>query len=180
MTSRFPNLPTLLKNMRDAYIPAEKTRLEADQEYTDEGPLATDPTEAPGNTPHVAEDKQQQEVRLALAPLYDAIEHMTAVGAVIGQAMENIRAIYNAPLYEEATITSTAPYVIKDHRRNHIAILLFLPQTITVFIPTMGYGTLNLNAGWNQVDYPPLTEITTTGAAFNALVYYSQDRIANA
>lgn len=179
MTSRFPNLPTLLKNMRDAYVPAEKTRLDADQEYTEKGPLATDPTEAPGNTPHVVEDKQQQEVRLALAPLYDAIEHMTAVGAVIGQAMENIRAIYNAPLYAPTQVNGT-PYIVKDNKRNHVAILVYAAQTITVNVPGMGYGTYNLSIGWNQVDFPPLTEITTTGAAFNALVYYSQDRIANA
>lgn len=176
----YPNLPAMFLNMRQAFAAPASTPQDAARAASDAGP---EPTE-PEHTAHMPENKEGQEVRLALAPIHDAIEQLTAVGALIGRSLENVKRIYDAPIYEPATLSVTNhPYVIADHQRNHVAVFVAATQTLSLMIPGVGSGiAYTLAAGWNQLDFPPLSEISvaTGGASFNGLFLYSMDRIANA
>lgn len=172
----------MVANTRRHFTPPEPEPIqEQERANSDKGPAATDPTELPGHAPHLPENKEQYDVRLALAPVYTAIEKLTEMGAVMDKALQNIKRIYDAPIYEPATFSATNhPYVVVDHQRNHVAVFVATAQTVTLNISGVGAGiSYNLASGWNQLDFPPRTEITA-GASFTALFLYSMDRIATA
>lgn len=178
-------IPKMLANMRHNYNPDPKHAIyRRDGQGAggqDKEPMPSEPTAA--ETVHMPEDKPQQEIRLALAGVHEAVEHMTALGSIVGRAVENIQRIYSAPIYETASLSNTLPaYIIHNHQRNHCAVFVGATQTISLLIPSLGtVASFNLAVGWNQLDFPPGTEITgTTSTVFSMLVLYSMDRVANA
>lgn len=174
----FPKLPAMVANMRRAYAPDKSLAVHQPADPPTDPPEPT----APDQPVHAAEGKAEQEIRLALAPLRDAMDHMTGVATVMAKVMENVKHIYDAPIYDNALIAaSNHPYIIRGLNRNHVAVFVTAAQTISLMIPTLGAGIpYTLAAGWNQLDFPPETQITTAGVGFNALFLYSMDRVANA
>ena len=176
-----PNAAKVLGNLRDAFAGNPALAHHGENAPHQDAPAPTDPTDE--HTPHMPENAVHQELRLALVPLYDHVEHMTAQGMIMARIMENIKHIYDAPLYRVALISPTNhPYVVEDVNRNHVACFVATAQAIQLQIPGIGAGiNYDLTPGWNQLDFPPLTMISTSaGAGFNALFLYSMDRVANA
>ncbi len=175
--SSFPNLA----NMRNAFNHALETVLHEPAIDTHAAP-APDPTE-PEGIHHLHPSETTAEIQLALAPINKAVTELTAVGTIIERAMRDIARIYQAPIYEPANISSTNhPYTILERHRNHVAVFVGAAQTILVLLPGVGANiSFNLLQGWNQIDFPPGTEVSTASATpFNALFLYSMDRVANA
>lgn len=184
-----PNMGSMLANMRQAHHPVDQLSVHqpvdghrTDVPHADQPqPLAVqDGDEAIKTHP---ESVAAQEIRLALSPIEQHMQHFKAAAEMLAHVMEQVAAAYKAPIWQAYTLSTTNhSYVVRDEKRGHLAAFVASAQSIQLLIPGVGAGiSYNLVAGWNQLDFPPLTEITTTAAnPFNVLFVYSIDRTANA
>lgn len=82
----------------------------------------------------------------------------------------------NLPNLERMIYISAAPTTLNTFNRRHMVV--FVPAPLAVSFGTLTPGTtINLVAGWNVLDLPDGTQISTAATATNALLRLTDDDV---
>lgn len=124
---------------------------------------AEPPPDVQAEAPGVDEPSQAFALPISdqLKPLVQATDSLRGAGLLIGQVLDQLREIYQAPYVQVAPLSS-APFVVRLHGRYYSLIFSQnATNTINMYVP--GVGTVSnfaLTTGWNRLYLPEGAEIT--------------------
>ncbi|MBF6613889.1 MAG: hypothetical protein IVW55_12245 [Chloroflexi bacterium] len=124
-------------------------------------------------------DRLTAALRSCLEPLLASVDAMVASITAMHQTMRHIGDQYDPPLLRVIRLDAVTPVTLSLQGRRHNALFLPANTTVTLTVPGLAPVTLNLLAGWNTLELPDGTMVTTA-TAVSALYRVANTRIGDA